>query len=78
MRFSEEQKRLKGWQSFELAHKYYVIAIGILWIAGAIIGLIYFFLLDPNPFPGGWAFLLVNLLAGVLILLLSLISRVSD
>ncbi len=77
MKFSEERKGLTGWQAFELAHKYYVIAIGILWIVGAIIGLIYL-LLDPHPSPYGWIFLLINLLAGVLILLLGLISRVSD
>lgn len=67
-------RKLTGYQSFEIANKYYLIIMGTFWIT---IGLVTFILFMMGYTYAWWGGAFVWIIIGVISLIIGIISKVS-
>lgn len=67
-------KKLTGYQSFEMASKYYLVVIGTFWVSIGLVTLILFMMGYTYVWWGG-AFIWI--IIGIIALIIGVISKVS-
>ncbi len=64
------EEKISGWQAFEIANKYYLILIGIVFIS---IGILYLIIFGSD----NWIGILLTIMLGILSIGLGVISKPS-
>lgn len=67
-------RKLTGYQSFEIANKYYLIVIGTFWIT---IGLVTFILFMTGYTYAWWGGAFIWIIIGIISLTIGIISKIS-